>query len=491
MADPQAQSQAAAAQTQTVSLDDVIGATRGVEPDNAKRMLQALVGEAEKRGVKIDKTVPRTLKKLMALIDVELSDQLGEIMRHPDFQKLEGTWRGFNYLVMNSETGEQMEIRALNLTKKELQKDLEGASEFDQSVLFQKIYENEFGSPGGKPYGALIGDYEFSQSNEDVGILEKISGVAAAAFCPFVAGASAKMFGQEKDFEKLSKIRDLKTWFTSADFIKWRAFRESPDARYVALAMPRVMAREPYGPETRSIEEFDYQETPPGKAVPHDHYCWMNAAWVYGAVLTRAFAQYGWCTAIRGAEFGGKVEGLPLHLVTDEDGDKSIKCPTEVLITDRREKELSDCGFLPISHYKETGHAVFFGGQTTQKPAKYDTADATANAAISARLPYIMAVSRISHFLKVMARDWVGSPYEQQTLQDRMQRWIARYVLDDPKGSAESKARFPLAQANITVEEIPGAPGSYNAVAHLRPWLQLEELTTSMRLVAKLPQPAS
>lgn len=493
MAEANAQQQPAGAQAQAadaVSLDAVIGATPNAPPDRAKGYLASLVTEAQKKGVTIDKTVSRTLKKLVSLIDAELSEQLGEIMRTPEFQKLEGTWRGFHYLVHQSETGQDMQIRALNVSKRELQKDLEGASEFDQSVLFKKIYESEFGQPGGFPYGALIGDYEFSQSNEDVNLLEKISTVAGAAFCPFIAGASSKMFGMDEDFEKLSKIRDLKTWFTGTDFIKWRDYRNTPDSRWVTLVMPRVMAREPYGPETKTIDEFDFRETPTGKAVPHDHYCWMNASWVYGAVLTRAFAQYGWCTAIRGAEFGGKIENLPLHLVTDEDGDKNVKCPTEVLITDRREKELSDCGFLAISHYKETGQAVFFGAQTTQKPTKYDTPEATANAAISARLPYLMATGRISHFLKVMARDWVGSPYEKQELQDRMQRWIARYVLDDPKGTPEMKARYPLAEARITVEEIPGAPGSYNAVAHLRPWLQLEELTTSMRLVAKLPPPA-
>lgn len=479
------------AAAKTITLDEVITATPNAAPDRAKGMLESIIKIAAGKGVTIDKTVPRTLKKLITTIDEELSLQLSEVMRAPEFQKLEGTWRGFHHLVHNSETGQDLQIRVLNVSKRELAKDLEGATEPDQSALFKKIYENEFGTPGGLPYGVMIGDYEFSHSNEDVSLLENISNVAAAAFCPFVAGASSKMFGMEQDFEKLSKIRDLKTWFGGTDFVKWREFRETPDARFVALAMPRVMAREPYGAETKTIDEFDFNETPIGLAVPHDHYCWMNAAWVYGAVLTRAFAEHGWCTAIRGAEYGGKVEKLPVHNVKDEDGDKSIKCPTEVLISDRREKELSDCGFLPVSHYRDSGKAVFFGAQTCQKPQKFDAPDAQANANISARLPYIMAVSRVSHYLKVMARDWTGSPYEQGELQQRMKRWISRYVLDDPNGTPEAKAKFPLAEADVTVEAIPGVPGSYNAVARLRPWLQLEELTTSMRLVAKLPQPTS
>jgi type VI secretion system protein ImpC len=482
--------QTAGAQVEGPSLADVITATPNAEPDRAKGFLDSLVKTAGSKGVVIDRTVKRTLLKLVTMIDAELSEQLGEIMHAPEFQKLEGTWRGFHHLVHNSETGPDLTIRVLNIRKRELQKDLEDANDFDQSALYRKIYEGEFGTPGGLPFGALIGDFDFSQSSDDVSLLRKISSVAAAAFCPFIANASPKLFGGDADFEKpLSKIPDLKTWFAGQDFIKWREFRKTPDARFVSLVMPRVMAREPYDPENNAIEEFEFREVPSGRAVPHKDYCWMNAAWHYGTVLTRAFAESGWCTTIRGAESGGKIDNLPVHLVSDEDGDQNIKCPTEVPITDRREKELSDCGFLPISHYKESGTAVFFGGQTVQQPTKYDTDDATSNAAISARLPYIMAVSRVAHFLKVMARDWTGSAYGKQKLQERMQRWIAKYVLDDPDGTPEMKAKHPLAEATVTVEEVPGSPGSYNAVAHLRPWLQLEELTTSMRLVAKLPQP--
>ncbi len=475
-------------------LDAIISETKQVDRDRAKGMIEELVRSVTEGTAKFDKNVSRTIRKAIDLIDEKMSRQLAAVLHHPDVQKLEGTWRGFHYLVHNSETGAGLKIKVLNVSKRELFKDLDRAVEFDQSQFFKKLYENEFGSPGGEPYGALIGDYEFTNHPEDIVMLEKVSGAAAAAFCPFISAASPRLMGLES-FTELSKPRDLEGNFASAEFTKWKSFRDSEDSRFVTLVMPRVLSRPPYGANTKPIEEFNFEEVPldskgRAKPVPHDHYTWMNAAYVMGARLTDAFSKTGWCTTIRGYENGGKVEGLPTHVFASDDGDSDLKCPTEIGITDRREAELSKLGFLPLCHFKNTDYAVFFGAQTAQKPKKYDRPEATANAAISARLPYIMATSRIAHYLKVIARDKIGAFMERADCEDWMNRWLMNYVCADEKPSAEMKAIYPLAQAKVEVREVPGAPGSYNAIAWLRPWLQLEELTTSLRLVASIPKKA-
>ena len=420
-----------------------------------------------------------------------MSAQLNAIMHHERFAKLEGSWRGLHYLVMNSETGTSLKIRLLNVSKRELNRDLTKAVEFDQSGLFKKIYENEFGTPGGEPYGALVGDYEWTNHPDDIETLRLVSNVSAAAFAPFLSAAGAGMFGFQ-EWTELSRPRDLAKIFDTAEYMKWRSFRDSEDSRFVSLVMPRVIARVPYGAATKPIDEFGYEEAPfdeAGAAKPmgHNDYCWMNAAFVMAARMTDAFAKYGFCTMIRGTESGGKVENLPTHLFTTDDGDTDGKCPTEIAITDRREFELSNLGFMPLSHYKNTDYAVFFSGQSVQKAKKYDRPDATANAAISARLPYIMATSRFAHYLKVMARDKIGSFMEASDCEKWLNRWIGNYVNANEAAGPEAKAKFPLREAKIQVMEIPGKPGSYNAVAHLRPWLQMEELTTSLRMVARIP----
>jgi len=429
---------------------------RAVEKPRRDELIRSLVEESLRGTVHFDKNVTKTITRAIAAIDETLSKQLAAIMHNADFQKLEGSWRGLHHLVMNSETGAQLKLRVFN--------------------------------------GALIGDYEFSNHPEDVDLLAKMSQVSAAGFCPFISAASPKLIGMES-FTELSKPRDLEKIFLDETYVKWRSFRDSDDSRFVVLTMPRSLSRLPYGKNTKVVEEFDFEEVEldakgDAKPVPHENYAWMNTSYVLGAKLTDAFAKFGWCTAIRGAENGGKVEGLPAHVFTCDDGDKALKCPTEIAITDRREAELSKLGFLPLCHYKNTDYAVFFGAQTTQKPKKYDRPEATANAAISARLPYMMASSRIAHFLKVIARDKIGSFMERQDCEEWLKRWIANYVSTDPHPSEDVKARYPLAEAEIKVEEIPGAPGSYNAVAWLRPWLQLEELTTSLRMVAKIPAAA-
>jgi type VI secretion system protein ImpC len=484
---------AATADGSATLLDSILGsAPKTLERDEAESYIRTLTRQAMEGTVVYDRTVMRTIDNAIAKLDEKLSAQLSEIMHQPAFQKLEGSWRGLHYLVFNTMTSPRLKIRLLNASRQEVADDLENAVAFDQSQLFKKIYENEFGMPGGQPYSTLIGDFEFTNHPEDIGFLEKISGVCASAHCPFISAASPELFGFES-WEGLSRPRSLDSIFEEKRYIRWNSFRDSEDSRYVTLTMPRVLARLPYGKNTRRVKAFGYEELPLNdqgghNQVPHDHYTWMNAAYVYGTRLTAAFRRTGWCTAIRGRENGGTVENLPCHIFKSDRGDEELKCPTEVAITDRREKELSDLGFLPLCHYKNTDYSVFFGAQTCQRPKVYDVPDATANAAISARLPYILASSRIAHYLKCIARDWIGRFTNAQMMEKDLRRWLNRYTTDDPDPSQETMAKFPLRASDVRVEEIPGQPGSYNAVAWLQPFLQLESLNTSLRLVAKLPE---
>ncbi|RVV98306.1 type VI secretion system contractile sheath large subunit [Mesobaculum littorinae] len=470
-------------------LSQVIGATRQTEPDRASELMRTLTDAALSGTVTYDRNLTVTLTKAIEAIDAKISRQLAVVMQDEKFTRLEGSWRGLWHLVRESNTGSTLKIRVLNASKRDLGRDLSKAVEFDQSRLFKSIYEDEFGTPGGEPIGALVGDYEFDNSFDDIETLTGLSQVSAAAFAPFISAASPKLFGFE-DFTELSKPRDLSKIFDSSEYAKWRGFRDSDDSRFVTLTLPRVLARMPYGDESRRIDEFDYDEAIAyeGAKIPHDNYCWMNASYVMATRMAEAFSQTGWCTAIRGAENGGKVEGLPTHLFSTDEGDTDIKCPTEIGITDRRDAELGSMGFLPLCHYKNTDYAVFFGAQTTHKPKKYDRPDATANAAISSRLPYMMATSRFAHYLKVIGRDKIGSFMEAEDCEDWLNRWINNYVNANDGAGPEARAAYPLRDAKVSVEEVPGKPGSYNAVAWLRPWLQMEELTTSLRMVARIPE---
>jgi type VI secretion system protein ImpC len=424
----------------------------------------------------------------IAQIDELLSNQLNAIMHAAAFQALEATWRGLHYLVTHSETGTMLKLRLLNVTQQELLNDLEKATEFDQSVLFKKLYEEEYGTFGGYPYGLLIGDYEFGRHPQDVSLLEKISNVAAAAHAPFIAAASPKLFDMDS-FTELGIPRDMAKVFESAELIKWRSFRESEDSRYATLVVPRILMRLPYGPDTVPVEGVNFVEDVDGK--DHAKYLWGNPAYALGQRITNAFALYRWCAAIRGVEGGGLVEGLPAHTFGTDDGDIALKCPTEIAITDRREKELNDLGFITLCHCKGTDFAAFFGGQTTNKPKVYNTHEANANASISAQLPYILAASRFAHYLKAMMRDKIGSFMSRGNVESFLNNWIADYVLLDDDAPQTIKAQYPLREARVDVSEIPGKPGCYTAVVFLKPHFQLEELTTSIRLVAELPPPAA
>jgi type VI secretion system protein ImpC len=451
-----------------------------------------LIGEFVTQILDADMTVSKDTAAMIntriAQIDELLSNQLNAIMHAEAFQALEATWRGLHYLVTHSETGTMLKLRLLNVTQRELQNDLEKATEFDQSVLFKKLYEEEYGTFGGYPYGLLMGDYEFGRHPQDVSLLEKISNVAAAAHAPFIAAASPKLFDMDS-FTELGIPRDMAKVFESAELIKWRSFRESEDSRYATLVLPRILMRLPYGPDTVPVEGVNFVEDVDGK--DHAKYLWGNPAYALGQRITNAFALYRWCAAIRGVEAGGLVEGLPAHTFGTDDGDIALKCPTEIAITDRREKELNDLGFITLCHCKGTDFAAFFGGQTTNKPKVYNTNEANANARISAQLPYILAASRFAHYLKAMMRDKIGSFMSRGNVESFLNNWIADYVLLDDDAPQMIKAQYPLREARVDVSEIPGKPGCYTAVVFLKPHFQLEELTTSIRLVAELPPPAA
>jgi type VI secretion system protein ImpC len=433
----------------------------------------------------ISSDATRTISAIIAEIDRKLSEQVNLIMHQEDFKALEGAWRGLHYLVNNTETDETLKIRVLNISKKDLNKTLktfEGTA-WDQSPVFKKLYEEEFGSPGGQPYGCLIGDYHFDHSPSDVKMLGNMAQIASAMHAPFLAGAAPSVMGMDS-WQELGNPRDLTKILQSPEYASWRSLRESEDARYIGLAMPRFLSRIPYGAKTAPVEEFDFEEDTAG--ADHNKYVWSNAAYAMGVNVTRAFKQYGWCARIRGLESGGTVEGLPVHTFPTDDGGVDMKCPTEIAITDRREAELAKNGFMPLSHYKNTDFAAFMGAQSLQKPQVYDDAVATANANLSARLPYLFATCRFAHYLKCMVRDKIGSFKERENMEEWLNKWISQFCCDS-KSAEEVKARFPLAQAKVEVLEVKGNPGYYTSKFWLRPHYQLEGLTVSLRLVSRLP----
>jgi type VI secretion system protein ImpC len=453
-------------------------AARDMVADFAKQVLDGAMVYA--------KDTESMVKARIAQLDALISAQLNEVMHAAEFQRLEATWRGLKHLVDQTETGTMMKIKTFNTSKKDLGKDLERAAEFDQSAMFKKIYEEEYGVFGGSPFGLLVGDYEFGNHPEDLALLEKMSNVAAAAHAPFIAAANAKMFGLE-GYSQLGEPRDLAKIFESVEYAKWKSFRESEDSRYVGLCLPHVLLRQPYGSETVPVESFNFEEDVDGR--DHGKYLWGNAAYSMATRITDAFAKYGWCTAIRGVEGGGLVEGLPTHTFRTDEGDVALKCPTEIAITDRREKELADLGFIPLVHCKGRDYAAFFSTQSNNKPKKYDSDYANANARLSAQLQYIFAISRFAHYMKSMMRDKVGSFMSRKNCEDFLNRWIAQYVLLDDDAGQDMKARYPLREARIEVEEVAGKPGVYRAISYLRPHFQLDELDVSLRLVAELPPP--
>lgn len=473
-------------------LDRIVSEGRMAQDDAQAARAKHLVGEFATQilseQITISSDTVAMINARIAQIDELLSAQMNEILHNPEFQKLEASWRGLHYLVFNSETGKRLKIRVMAASRKEIQDDLEKAVEFDQSRLFKLLYEEEYGTFGGNPYSCVVADFEFGRHPQDIALLEKLSNVAAAAHAPVIAAASPKLFDLES-FTRLGAPRDLAKVFESSELIKWNSFRATEDSRYVALVLPHILMRLPYGPDTKPVDGFNFVEAVDGRN--HEKYLWGNAAWALGLRITTAFSQHGWTAAIRGVEGGGMVQGLPTHTFKTDEGDIALKCPTEIAITDRREKELSDLGFIALCHCQGTDYAAFFGGATTQKPMTYNTPQANANAAISAQLPYVLAASRFAHYLKVIMRDKVGSFMTRGNVETFLNRWITDYVLINDDAPQSVKAKYPLSEARVDVKEVAGKPGSYTATVFLKPHFQLEELTASMRLVAELPPPAA
>ena len=494
MADTDANVQLQGGATETLEVNEFSSLLqREFKPktDQAKEAVEhavrTLAEHALQHTTLISHDVIKSIESLIAAIDQKMSEQINQIIHHADFQQLESAWRGLHYLVNNTETDEMLKIRVMNISKKELHKTVKKfkGTAWDQSPIFKKVYEEEYGQFGGEPFGCLVGDYYFDHSPTDVELLREMSQIAAASHTPFIAAAAPTAM-QMDSWQELSNPRDLTKIFQTPEYAAWRSLRESEDSRYIGLAMPRFLARRPYGAKSDPVEEFDFEEEVEGSE--HGRYCWANSAYAMATNITRAFKMYGWCTRIRGIESGGAVENLPTHTFPTDDGGVDMKCPTEIAISDRREAELAKNGFMPLIHKKNTDFAAFIGAQSLQKPAEYDDPDATANANLSARLPYLFATCRFAHYLKCMVRDKIGSFKERDQLQLWLQEWIYNYVDGNPAiSSDETKAMKPLAAAEVVVEEVEGNPGYYTSKFFLRPHYQLEGLTVSLRLVSKLP----
>jgi len=449
--------------------------------------VKTLAQQALEHSLTLSNDAYRTIQALIAEIDQKLSQQINQIIHHPDFRQLEGAWRGLSYLVNNTESDEMLKVRFISISKRELGRTLKrykGVS-WDQSPIFKKVYEEEYGQFGGEPFGCLVGDYYFDHSPQDVELLGEMARIGAASHCPFISGTAAGIM-QMESWQELANPRDLSKIFQNTEYAAWRSLRESEDARYLGLVMPRFLSRLPYGIRTNPVDHFNFEEQCDG--ADHSNYTWSNAAYAMAANINRSFKQYGWCTSIRGVESGGAVENLPAHTFPGDDGGVDLKCPTEIAISDRREAELAKNGFIPLVHRKNSDFAAFIGAQSLQKPAEYHDSDATANARLAVRLPYLFACCRFAHYLKCIVRDKIGSFRERDEMQHWLNNWVMNYVDGDPKNSSqETKARKPLAAAEVVVEESEDTPGYYAAKFFLRPHYQLEGLTVSLRLVSKLP----
>lgn len=459
--------------------------------DRAKEAVETAVttlAEYVLKGVPIiSEDAIQTIQSIIAEIDKKITVQVNAVIHNPEFQQLESAWRGLQYLVNNTETDEMLKIRVMNISKKELSKELKKfpGIAFDQSPMFKKIYEAEYGQLGGQPFGCFVADYYFDHSPTDVQLLTDISKICAAAHAPFIAAAAPTVM-QMDSWGELANPRDLTKIFQTPEYAAWKSLREIPDSRYLGLAMPRFLGRLPYGAKTSPVDEFDFEEDTEG--ADSGKYTWCNSAYAMAVNINRSFKLYGWCSRIRGVESGGAVEGLPVHSFPTDDGGVDMKCPTEIAISDRREAELAKNGFMPLIHRKNSDFAAFIGAQSLQKPTEYEDPDATANANLAARLPYLFACCRFAHYLKCIVRDKIGSFKERADMQRWLQSWIMQYVDPNPAMSSETdKARKPLAAAEVVVEEVEGNPGYYTSKFFLRPHYQLEGLTVSLRLVSKLP----
>ncbi len=491
MAELETQQQAEVGLTEASDFSSLLNKEFKPKSDRAKEEVESAVSTLAEYVLKdvnkISDDTIKSIQNIIAEIDRKLTDQVNLILHNSEFQKLESAWRGLHYMVNNTETDEMLKIRVMNISKKDLAKTLKkykGIS-WDQSPLFKKIYEEEFGQFGGEPFGCLVGDYHFDHSPPDVELLTQIAQISAASHSPFISGVSPTTL-QMESWSELANPRDLTKIFSTPDYAAWRSLRDSEDSRYIGLAMPRFLARLPYGEKTNPVDEFVFEEDTSG--ADSSKYSWANSAYAMATNINRSFKLYGWCSRIRGVESGGAVENLPVHAFPTDDGGVDMKCPTEIAISDRREAELAKSGFMPLIHKKNSDFAAFIGAQSLQKPAEYEDPDATANANLAARLPYLFATCRFAHYLKCIVRDKIGSFKERDDMERWLGNWIKQYVDGDPANSSEiTKSKKPLAAAEVVVEEVEGNPGYYSSKFFLRPHYQLEGLTVSLRLVSKLP----
>ena len=490
-ASPESQPQAETTTMEASEFSSLLQKEFKPKSDRAKEAVEQAVGTLAQQVLSdtslISDDAIKSIESIIAEIDRKLREQVNRILHNEEFQKVESAWRGLHHLVNNTETDEMLKIRVMNISKKDLAKTLKKfkGTAWDQSPIFKKMYEEEYGQFGGEPYGCLVGDYHFDHSAPDMELLGEISKVCAAAHAPFITGLAPTTM-QMDSWQELANPRDLTKIFQTPEYAAWRSLRESEDSRYIGLAMPRFLARLPYGAKTDPVEDFDLEEDTEDAA--HGRYTWANAAYAMATNINTSFKMFGWCSQIRGIESGGAVEGLPTHTFPTDDGGVDMKCPTEIAISDRREAELANNGFMPLVHKKNSDFAAFIGAQSLHKPAEYDDPDATANANLGARLPYLFATCRFAHYLKCIVRDKIGSFKERADMQTWLNNWIGQYVLQNPATATDAeKARQPLAGAEVVVEEIEGNPGYYSSKFFLRPHYQLEGLTVSLRLVSKLP----
>lgn len=446
--------------------------------------MQVFLECLSKAGTKIEKLDKTLIDHHIAELDFQISRQLDEVMHHQEFQSVESLWRGLKSLVDKTDFRQNVKIELLDLSKDDLRQDFEDAPELIQSGLYQHTYTAEYDSPGGEPIAALISAYEFDASAQDMALLRNLSKVSAAAHMPFIGAVGPKFF-LKQSMEEVAAIKDIGNYFDRAEYLKWKAFRDTDDARYIGLVMPRVLGRLPYGPDTVPVRSFHYVEDVKGP--DHHKYLWCSAAFSFAANMVKSFINNGWCVQIRGPQAGGAVTDLPIHLYDLGTGGQ-VKIPSEVMIPETREFEFANLGFIPLSYYKNRDYACFFSANSTQKPARYDTADATANSRINARLPYIFLLSRIAHYLKLIQRENIGTTKDRRLLELELNTWVRGLVTEmtDPGDALQSS--HPLRDARVAVEDIDDNPGFFRVRLFAVPHFQVEGMDISLSLVSRMPK---
>ncbi|MCS2169724.1 type VI secretion system contractile sheath large subunit [Scandinavium sp. TWS1a] len=438
----------------------------------------------QKSGQQVEKLDKTLLDHHIAELDFQISRQLDEVMHHDEFQKVESIWRGLKSLVDKTDFRQNVKLEILDLSKEELRQDFEDAPEIIQSGLYKQTYIAEYDTPGGEPIAAVISAYEFDASAQDVALMRNISKVSAAAHMPFIGSAGPTFFLKEK-MEEVAAIKDIGNYFDRAEYIKWKSFRDTDDSRYLGLVMPRVLGRLPYGPDTVPVRSFNYVEEVKGP--DHDKYLWTNASFSFAANMVKSFINNGWCVQIRGPQAGGAVKDLPIHLYDLGTGNQ-VKIPSEVMIPETREFEFANLGFIPLSYYKNRDYACFFSANSTQKPALYDTADATANSRINSRLPYIFLLSRIAHYLKLIQRENIGTTKDRRLLELELNTWVRGLVTEMTDPGDELQASHPLRDAKVLVEDIEDNPGFFRVKLFAVPHFQVEGMDVNLSLVSQMPK---